>query len=69
MEVKEERANDIRLAVEGRDAEMLYYFADLEEKDENEEYADSLRQLAKRIEREDVAYDEHVDNQLMDSNY
>ena len=57
-EAQQERANDIMLAVEGRDASLLNYFAELEMREGNEEYASSLRQLATRVKGEALRREE-----------
>lgn len=57
-----DRARDVRSAYDSRDVEELFRLANLESKDGNDEYAETLKQIAKRFDREDWAYDESINN-------
>lgn len=59
-----ERRIDIECALMTNDSEALYRLAQLEAKEGNDEYAHALLAEARRIDREDWAYDEAVDNAL-----
>lgn len=60
----DERQLDIELALTTRDSEALYRLAGLEKEEGNDEVAEDLQTHAKRIDREDMQFDEHRDNQM-----
>lgn len=59
---KDERQLDIELALMTRDSEALYRLASLEKEEGNDEVAEDLQAHAKRIDREDWAYDNAIGN-------
>lgn len=59
-----DRQIEIKEALETRDSEALYTLARLEKEDGQDEYAESLQIHARRIDKEDAAYDEERDNNL-----
>lgn len=62
FDLKAERANQIFLARKYRDSEALFALADLLAKEDDMEHAETLRQEAKKIDEEDMAFDEARDN-------
>ena len=61
-QIRQERVSDIEKAMHERDAGMIRYFAELEAREGNDEYATSLYQMARRWGREDWSYDESINN-------
>lgn len=61
---KMERVQEIEEALGTRDMEKLFKLAEKESKEGNDEYAEILRDNAKRIDREDWQFDEARDNEL-----
>lgn len=61
---KAEEMTAVETAVEQRDVEGLFKLARVAKKAGNDEFAEILVDNAKRIDREDWAYDEAVDNNL-----
>lgn len=59
---KEEREQEVHLALETRDAEHLHRLADLFKAEGDDEMAETLKNYAKRIDREDWSYDESIGN-------
>ena len=63
QEINMDRSIEVHEAVDTRDSSALFRLARLEKEEGNDEFAESLYQLARRIDREDMAYDEMRDNQ------
>ena len=61
---RDERQVEISDALRTRDSEALYHLAGLEKEEGNDEVAEELYKQAKKIDREDWAYDEAKDNEL-----
>lgn len=61
---KDERQLEIEEAINARNSEALYHLAGLEKEEGNDEVAEDLLTRAKKIDREDWAYDEAKDNEL-----
>lgn len=59
---KDERNQEVRLALEARDAEHLCRLADLFKAEDDDEMAETLKNHAKRIDKEDWSYDESIGN-------
>lgn len=59
-----DRERDVKQACDSRDSQELFRLANLESKEGNDEYAEALQQLARRIDKEDWAYDEATDQAL-----
>ena len=57
-----ERQDMIDTALHTRDSEMLYHLAQFEKEEGDDETAEHLLAIAKRIDREDNAYDESIGN-------
>ncbi len=63
QELNADRANEVHDAVETRNSEALFRLSRLEKEEGNDEFAESLYQLARRIDDADMAYDQWRDNQ------
>jgi phage shock protein A len=63
-EAKNERTLEVELAQMTRDSEALYSLARQFKEEGEDEIAEELLAQAKKIDREDWAYDEHRDNNL-----
>jgi len=61
-EAKNDQALDIDLALQLRDSSALYTLAAQVKEQGDDEHAEVLRDIARRIDREDMAYDEARDN-------
>lgn len=61
-EANEERSQEVTTALQTRDSEALYQLAALYKEEGEDEYAETLLMAAKKIDREDWAYDEAKDN-------
>jgi hypothetical protein len=61
-EAKNDQALDIDLALQTRDSEALYHWARIVKEQGEDEYAQILKDAARRIDREDMSYDEARDN-------
>lgn len=57
-----EREHDVNVAINTRDSEALYNLASYYKKEGEDETADQLLTIAKKIDREDWAYDESIGN-------
>jgi hypothetical protein len=64
QEAKDERDQEVSEAMQTRDSEALYHLAGLYKEEGEDEYAETLIMAAKKIDREDWAYDEAKDNSL-----
>jgi len=61
-EAENDQALDIDLALQTRDSEALYHWARVVKEQGDDEKAETLRNIAHRIDREDMSYDEARDN-------
>jgi hypothetical protein len=61
-EAKNDQTLDIDLALQTRDSEALYHWARIVKEQGDDEKAEALRDTARRIDREDMSYDEARDN-------
>lgn len=64
QEAKVERRLEAIEALKNRDAEHLHRLADIEKGNGEDEYAEMLRDQARKIDAEDWKHDEWVDSQL-----
>ena len=60
----EERKAEVWTATKEEDAERLYELASQFKEEGDDELADDLQKIARRIERDEWAYDEARDNEL-----
>ena len=58
----DERNHEVDEALQTRDSEALYTLASLYKEEGDDEMAEKLTSIAKRIDREDNAYDEAIGN-------
>lgn len=62
QEAKIERSIEVKNAVENRDIKALFRLAKLEKSEQNDEFAESLQQLAQRYKAQDRTEDEDEDS-------
>ena len=60
--IKEERDTEIYEALNTRDSEALYTLASLEKEEGNDEEAEKLIKIARKIDDQDQAYDASIGN-------
>lgn len=60
--IKEERDTEIYEALNTRDSEALYTLASLEKEEGNDEEAEKLIKIARKIDHEDQSYDASIGN-------
>jgi len=61
-EAENDQTLDIDLALQTRDSEALYHWARVLKEQGDDEEAEALLKAARRIDREDMSYDEARDN-------
>jgi hypothetical protein len=64
-QAKDDRDQEVTEALQTRDTEALYRLAGLYKEENEDEYAETLIMAAKKIDREDWAYDEAKDEGLL----
>ena len=61
-QAKDERSIQVNQALQERDTTMLHVLSELYKEEGEDETADELRTIAKRIDRDDWAYDNAIGN-------